>query len=64
MSALLLRCLLLVVVLVPLLMITKSQGQKDARSSAAAAFKALPVYLAGFAAVTLVMLLLERLFIG
>jgi hypothetical protein len=64
MTALLIRILLFLVVIVPLLIVSKSQGQPDARSALRAAGAAVLPYVFGFSAVALVMLLLELVFIG
>ncbi len=64
MSSLLIRILLFFIVLVPLLIVSKSQGQPDAASTLRAAGKAILPYVFGFSAVALVMLLLELVFIG
>ena len=63
MKELIIRCLFLVLILAPMLLVSKSQGQTNATGTVRAALKALPVYLAGFAAVTLVMILLEWFFV-
>jgi hypothetical protein len=64
MTAVLVRLLQLLLVLVPLLVVIRAQGQVDARGALRAAARSYASYVFGFLGVILGMLVLEWLFVG
>jgi hypothetical protein len=64
MTEVLVRFLQLLLVLVPLLVVVKAQGQRSAAGSLRAAVRSYASYVFGFLGVILGMLVLEWLFVG
>lgn len=64
MGEVLIRLVQLLLVLVPLLLVVRAQGQADARGATRAALRAYASYVFGFLGVIVAMLVLEWLFVG